>query len=301
MISISLALGFALLGPPAPVIAPAETAGEPAIAPAELPAEQAGSQPVVQRPGEGTPPPEHEPKDPGLPIYDSEPGPVEPVEPVEPQPGDDALPTWSEEPIAEPLDDAWYAPEMQPAKLPGEPRRGIGLLVGGSLGFAAMFTRQWITQIVCSDVYCGFRGNLDRVFLLGSIGMIGGGAWMEGRHTGFMRGHWKDPMRPLVGRRAAGWTMFAVGLAGMITEAGLYMACYDAARGPFVELNGLAYTCRPAASVLMMDGSAVLSSVGFGLAMSAQSERREMAKRGKVVMLPYASADRAGVALVGRF
>jgi hypothetical protein len=299
MASVSLALTFALLGPPEPVIAPADKAGEPAIAPAELPAEKAGSGPAVQRPGEGTPPPEHEPKDPGLPIYEVEPAPVEP-QPVEPQP-DDALPTWSEEPIAEPLDDPWAAPEMPPAKLPGEPMRGIGLLVGGSLGFAAMFTRQWITQIVCSDVYCGFRGNLDRLFLLGSIGMIGGGAWMEGRHKGFMRDHEQQPMRPLVGRRAAGWTMFAVGLAGMITEAGLYMACYDAARGPFVELSGLSYTCRPAASVLMMDGSAVLSSVGFGLAMSAQAERREMAKRGKVVMLPYASADRAGVALVGRF
>lgn len=299
MASIAVALTLALLGPPEPVIAPAGQAGEPAIAPAELPGEKASSQPVVQRPGEAAPEPE-----PGLPSYETEPPPGEPSEPVEPPPpSDDILPTWSDEPISEPLDDPWYAPEQPPAKLPGEPRRGIGLLAGAGVGFAAVFTRQWITELTCSDVYCGFRGNLDRVVLLGSLAMIGGGAWMEGRHKGFMRNHDQKPMRPLLGRRAAGWTMFAVGLAGMITEAGLYMACYDAARGPFLEANGFSYTCRPTASVLMMDGSAVLSSVGFGLAMSAQAERRQMAgkKAAKVMMLPYASADRAGAALVGRF
>ena len=36
MASVSLALTFALLGPPAPVIGPAGTAGEPAIAPADM-------------------------------------------------------------------------------------------------------------------------------------------------------------------------------------------------------------------------------------------------------------------------
>jgi hypothetical protein len=303
MVSLGLAFSLVLLGPPEEVIAPAGQAGEPAIAPAELPGDKASSKPVVQRPGEPAPEPAVEPE-PGLPSYETEPPPVEPGDPVEPPPpSDDALPTWSEEPISEPLDDPWNAPDQPPAKLPGEPRRGVGLLVGGSLGFAVIFTRQWVTELMCTDVYCGFRGNLDRLVLLGSIGMIGGGAWMEGRHKGFMRDHEGKPMRPLLGRRAAGWTMFAVGLAGMITEAGLYMACYDGARGPFVDASGFSYTCRPAASVVMMDGSAVLSSVGFGLAMSAQSERREMTRKkaAKVVMLPYASADRAGLALIGRF
>ncbi|MFV8752337.1 hypothetical protein ACNOYE_17445 [Nannocystaceae bacterium ST9] len=304
-----VSLGFVIalvLGPPGPteVIAPVQQPGEPAIAPAELPSDRA-SAPVVQRPGQTEPT-----SDPGLPSYQDEPSEPEPSEPgpsepVEPPPGDESLPTWSEEPIAEvddPFDDPWNEPGMPPPKLPGEPSMGIGLMIGGGIGFAAVFTRQWITELVCTDVYCGFRGNLDRLVLLGSIGMIGGGAWMKGRHKGFMRNHDQQPRRPLLGRRATGWTLFALGMAGMIGEAGLYMACYDGARGPFVEQSGLAYTCRPTASVLMMDGSAVMASIGFGLAMSAQAERREMARGGaKVTMLPYASAGRAGVALVGRF
>jgi hypothetical protein len=306
MASLGLALTFVLLGPPGPVVAPAEQPGEPAIAPAELPSEQASSQPVVQRPGQAPPQPEPA-TEPGLPSYDEqpvEPTPGEPAEqPVEPPPpSSDELPTWSTEPVREPIEDPWAAPEMRPAKLPGEPRRGVGLLVGGGMGFAVVFTRQWISALMCNDVHCGYRGNFDRLFLLGSIGMIGGGAWMEGKYRGFMRNHEQQPIRPLVGRRAAGWTLFAIGIAGMITEASLYMACYDGAKGPFLEMNGFSYTCRPTASVLMIDGSAVLSSVGFGLAMSAQAERKQQgARRGKVAMLPYASADRAGLALVGRF
>ena len=303
LVSVSVALTLALFGPPDSVIAPAGQPGEPAIAPAELPSDKA-SKPVVQQPSVRPIEAEPAPLGPSLPDDASEPAPEEPSPKLEPAPADtgtdDGLPTWSDEPIAEPLDDPWNAPEQPPAKLPGEPRRGVGLLVGASLGFAVVFTRQWITQLTCSDVYCGFRGNFDRLVLLGSIGMIGGGAWMEGRHKGFMRNHDGKPARVLLGRRATGWTLFALGLAGMITEAGLYMACYDGARGPFVERNGFSYTCRPAASVLMMDGSAAMASVGFGLAMSAQSERREAGKT-KVALLPYASADRAGLALIGRF
>lgn len=304
MVSFGFGLTLALLGSPEPVISPAGQAGDPAIAPAELPSDKASSKPVVQQPGQR--PSEPEP-DTELPSYEPEPDPSEPsdsdvpVEPLEPPQTYGDLPTWSEEPIGEPLDEPWNQPAMKPPKLPGEPKRGVGLLVGASLGFAVVFTRQWVTELMCADVYCGFRGNFDRLVLLGSIGMVGGGAWMEGRHKGFMRGHDGKPMRSLLGRRAAGWTMFAVGLAGMVTEAGLTMACYDGARGPFVQRDGFSYTCRPAASVLMMDGSAVLSSVGFGLAMSAQAERREMGKAAKVAMLPYASSDRAGLQLIGKF
>ncbi len=302
MVSLGVALTLVFLGPPGEAIAPAGQAGEPAIAPAELPSEKASS-PTVQRPSElpnYAEPVEPKPVEPG-PSEPVEPGPSEPVEPVEPPPSE-SLPTWAEQPLAEPFEEPWTEPG-KPPKLLGEPPTGIGLLVGGSVGFAVVFTRQWVSELMCADLYCGFRGNLDRLVLLGSIGMIGGGAWLKGRHTGFMRNHDQQPLRPLLGRRAAGWTLFAVGLAGMIAEAGLTMACYDGARGPFVELDGFSYTCRPTASVLMMDGSAVLSSVGFGLAMSAQSERREAGKTAspKVTMLPYATAGRAGLALVGRF
>lgn len=308
MVSLGLGLGFtlALLGPPESVITPVGQPGDPAIAPAELPSDAASSKPVVQQPGQQPGPQPSEP-DSELPSYEPEPDVAEPSDPQPPSeqevpPPSDALPTWSDEPVGEPLDYPWNEPGTGPTTLPGEPKRGIGLLVGAGLGFAVVFTRQWVTELMCEDVYCGFRGNFDRLVLLGSIGMVGGGAWMNGRHKGFMRTHQDKPMRSLLGRRAAGWTMFAVGLAGMVTEAGLTMACYDGASGPFVKLDGFSYTCRPAASVLMMDGSAVLSSVGFGLAMSAKAERREMsAKAAKVAMLPYASSDRAGLQLVGQF
>lgn len=304
MTSLALALHLALAGPPEEVIAPPSQPGEPAIAPAELSSERA-SQPTVQRPGQTQP-------DAGLPTYDEpaigdpvEPGPSEPGPsesgPNEPTPDED-LPTWSEQPIGAPIEDPWDAPALEPVKLPGEPPRGVGLLAGAGVGFALVFTKQWIEQIVCTDVYCGYRGNFDRLVLLGSLGLIGGGAWLEGRHTGFMRLHHDKPQRKLLGRRAAGWTLFSLGMVGMIAEATLYMTCYDAAKGPFLEQSGFSYTCRPAASVLMMDGSATMAAVGFGLGMSAEAERKEARKgAAKLVLLPLVDRERAGLALVGRF
>jgi hypothetical protein len=299
MTSLALALHLVLAGPPEEVIAPPPQPGEPAIAPAELPSEQAAA-PTVQRPGQTQP-------DGALPTYDQptssdpvEPGPSEPG-PSEPGPSEE-LPTYAEQPIGAPIEDPWDAPALEPVKLPGEPPRGVGLLAGAGVGFAVVFTKQWIEQIVCTDVYCGYRGNFDRLVLLGSLGMIGGGAWLEGRHTGFMRRHHDEPQRKLLGRRAAGWTLFSLGMVGMIAEATLYMTCYDGAKGPFLEQSGFSYTCRPAASVLMMDGSATLAAIGFGLGMSAEAERKEARKGAtKLALLPFADRERGGLALIGRF
>lgn len=298
MTSLALALHLALVGPPDEVVAPSAQPGEPAIAPAELPSERA-SQPTVQRPGQTQP-------DGELPTYD-QPTTSDPVEPPSgetppaEQPADEALPTWSDTPVGAPIDDPWDAPPLEPVKLPGEPPRGVGLLAGAGVGFAVVFTKQWIEALVCEDVYCGYRGNFDRLFLLGSLGLIGGGAWLEGKHTGFMRRHHDKPVRKLVGRRAAGWTLFSLGMVGMIAEASLYMTCYDGARGPFLEQSGFSYTCRPTASVLMMDGSATLAAIGFGLGMSAEAERKDARNNTKLALLPYADLQRAGLALVGRF
>lgn len=305
MASLALALHFVLAGPPGEVIAPPTQPGEPAIAAAELPGEAAASEPTVQRPGQ----PEGE-----LPSYDQPDttdttDPADPVDPPPTPPGpsespseNEALPTWSEQPVGAPIEDPWAAPRAEPSKLPGEPRRGVGLLAGAGVGFAVVFTKQWISELVCTDVYCGYRGNIDRLFMLGSVALIGGGAWMEGRHRGFMRHHEGLPARRLLGRRAAGWTLFSLGMVGMIAEAGMTMACYDGARGPFFEQSGFVYTCRPTASVLLMDGSATLAAVGFGLGMSAEGERKQ-ARTGapKLTLLPFADRQRAGLALVGRF
>lgn len=306
---LPLALALSLFGPPvqrpsqpsgvqddrADAIAPVQPQpGEPAIAPAQIEGERA-SEPPPELPALDTPPPEAEPApEQDDPFAEPSVGPGPPS-----QPSESDLPSWNTQPVDTSVPNEWNAPP-QPGAIPGAPNRGTGYFIGAGLLFGGVLTRQWVTELICADVYCGFRGNLDRVLLLGSIGLAGGGAWMEGRYREFKRDYEGKPARSLTGRRAAGWTLFSLGIVGMISEAALTMTCYDGAKGPFFVQDGLSYTCRPTASVLMMDGSALMAAIGFGLAMSGEAAKRER-KRVQTAVMPMASPDRAGLVFVGRF
>ena len=292
--SVALAL---FLGPPArppvqtPNVSPTQPQpGEPAIAPAAIEGEAAIAEPAL------TPEP----------IESLEPEPVEPEPEPEPGPGSD-LPSWQADPSelppdGEPRDDVhvdeWGTPIAPPPKR--GPPKGGGFFAGAGVLFGAMITKQWITALVCDDVYCGWRGNADRALGLGVMGLSFGGGWFDGRRRAYWAVDADKPAKKLTGRRAAGWTMFALGLGGLIADAALYNACYQNADGPYTKITGFTYTCSPVASVVVVDLSTLIGAVGLGMGTSAESQRRHH-KKYQLSLAPWGGRGQAGLSLSGRF
>lgn len=301
MISTALALAVALLcGPPGerpPVQSPSITpiqpqVGEPAIAPAHvesvpegeaMPAEPPPGEPVVEQPPV-EPEPQPEPGGNELPSWQS--GPVEPPPPT----GD---------PTDVPLVDEWGVPVAPPPPKPLPPKGG-GLYAGAGALLGIMITRQWITALLCEDVYCGWRGNFDRVMSLGVMGLAAGGGWLDGRRRAYIRHDEGLPPGNLVPRRAAGWTLFAVGLGGLIADTVFYNLCYQQALGPYTQLDGFRYTCSPIASVVVVDFSTAFGATGIALGMSAESQKKNR-KKFDLALVPFGGRGQAGFSVGGRF
>ncbi|HLT35511.1 MAG TPA: hypothetical protein VK034_04475, partial [Enhygromyxa sp.] len=108
------------------------------------------------------------------------------------------------------------------------------------------------------------------------------------------------PAKNPIGRRAAGWTMFALGLGGMIADTVLYHRCYDDARGPYTQIDGFRYTCSPVISVVTLDLSTLVGATGLGLALSGESQLRKRRKL-DVSVAPWGGRGQAGLTLGGRF
>jgi hypothetical protein len=287
-----------LLGPPSgerppvqsPAVSPVQPQpGEPAIAPAHV-------DHVAEQP-EPLPPEQPQP----------DPATVEPA-PTEPPPDENgALPSWQSDPLpsdrGDPADippvDEWGTPIEPPPPKPGPPKGG-GLFGGAGAMLGVMVTRQWITALVCEDVYCGWRGNFDRVLSLGVMGLAAGGGWLHGRRRAYLQHEAGTPAKPPTGRRAAGWTLFALGFGGLIADTVLSNLCYQQAKGPYTQLSGFSYTCSPVASVVVVDISTLIGAVGIGMGMSAESQIRNRAKFDLAVS-PYAGQGQAGLSLSGRF
>lgn len=310
--SVALVL---LLGPPADesrrppvqspqtsVISPTQPApGEPAIAPADVGGERAVTEPA--------------PIDPG-PIAEPEPEPT----PTEPAP-DSELPSWQSEPIPDPEDlpggttnpqvDEWGMPLPPPEKPKKRgPPKGGGFYAGAGALLGIMITKQWIMALTCEeDVFCGWRGNIDRGLGLGVMGLAAGGGWFQGRREAYWAHDAGKPAKPLTGRRAAGWTMFAVGLGGLLADAILYNVCYTGAVGPYTKLAGFSYTCSPVASVVIVDLSTAIGAVGMGMGLSAESQRKFRKKYDRAAgpdrvtwsVAPWGGRGQAGLSLSGRF
>jgi hypothetical protein len=309
--SVALAL---LLGPPAdesrrplvqspqtPAISPTQPdPGEPAIAPAEVAGERAFTEPA--------------PIDP-LPVQD-------PPPPTEPEPGSE-LPSWQSDPVPDPDSqqegptdttdtsdlpvDEWGTP-LPPPEKPIPPKGGGFYAAAGAL-LGVMITKQWIMALNCDDVYCGWRGNIDRGLGLGVMGLSVGGGWFQGRRAAYLAHDAGKPFKPLTGRRAAGWTLFAVGLGGLLADAVLYNICYSDAVGPYTKIEGFTYTCSPVTSVVIVDFSTLIGAVGMGVGLSAESQRRfhrkyeNAAATGRVQwnVSPWGGRGTAGLSLSGRF
>src|SRR5690349_21243855 len=227
MISPALVLPLALLfGPEAgrppvqtPVVSPTQPQpGEPAIAPARIDGEAAIAEPAPM------------PIDPGT---QPEPWPEPQPEPQPEPPPDGDLPSWQVDPGPTPPPDRnpdvdeWGAPLPQPQ--PKLPPKGGGFYAGAGALLGIMITKQWITALNCDDVYCGWRGNIDRGLGLGVMGLAAGGGWFDGRRAARKAYDAGKPPKPLTGRRAAGWSLFALGLGGLIADAVLYNVCYSSA------------------------------------------------------------------------
>jgi hypothetical protein len=304
--SMALAL---LLGPPdarppvqSPAISPAQPLpGEPAIAPAGVEGERAVTSepapidpgPTTETPTETEPPPEGPASEGELPSW-QRPGPA---------PG---TPQAQGDPTDTPLVDEWGTPIAPPEK--PIPPRGAGFYAGAGALFGIMVTKQLAMGLTCDDVYCGWRGNIDRGLGLGVMGLAIGGGWFQGRRAAFLAHDAGVPAKPLTGRRAAGWTMFALGLGGLIADTVLYNVCYSSATGPYTKLDGFKYTCSPVASVLVIDFSTLIGAVGMGLGLSAESQRKhhkkyESAKAARVQWLvsPWAGRGQAGLSVSGSF
>ncbi|PRQ03530.1 Agglutinin receptor precursor [Enhygromyxa salina] len=305
MVSPALVLAAALLlGPPSgdqrppvqtPKVSPIQPQpGDPAIAPAHVETEAAA---------EPTPMPA-DPTTPEPAIADEpEPAPEPEPQPA-PEPGPTELPTWQSEPVV-PADDGspelldeWGSPTLAPVK--PEPRRGVGLYAAAGGLFGVLITRQWVTALSCDDPHCGHRGNADRVFGLALMGFAGGGGWLEGRRTAYLRHEADEPVKQPKGRRAAGWTLFAVGIGGLIADTALYNLCYERAVGPYTQVNGFRYTCSPITSVVVIDLSTALGAVGLGLGLSAESQLRNR-KKYELSVAPWGGRGQAGLSLSGRF
>jgi hypothetical protein len=301
MISASLLVTGALLfGPPSgdrptPVLAPTQPQpGEPAIAPAEIDAERAGPEPMPAQPGELEP----------------EPATIEQPEPTpEAEPGD-TLPSWQEGPSVEPdpgdttpIAD-WttpIAPDLVAPEIKEAPAKGWGLVGAAGGVFGGMVVTQLITGFRCeADVYCGTRGWPWRLFGIGTMGLAGGGGWMQGKRVAWDRAEAGSPVKNPIGRRAGGWAMFVLGLGGLITDAALYQLCYDGRRGPYIEIDGFRYTCSPVISVVTLDLSTLVGATGLGLALSAESQLRNR-KRFDLSVAPWGGRGQAGLSVAGRF
>lgn len=294
LVSASVVLAL-LLGPPArppvqsPTVSPTQPQpGEPAIAPAEIGGEAAIAEPE--------PAPIDSPVAP-------EPQPTEPT--PEPDPG---LPSWQNDPTEVPppggdpgeavVVDDWGAPLPPPEK--PIPPKGAGFYAGAAVFFGAMITKQWVMALTCADVYCGYRGIADRVLSAGVMGMAAGGGWYDGRRAAYLRHDAGKPPKSLTGRRAAGWTMFALGIGGVIADAVLYNVCYSSADGPYTKITGFSYTCSPVASVVILDLSTLVGAVGLGLGVSGESQRRHQ-KKYQMSLAPWGGRGQAGLSLSGRF
>jgi hypothetical protein len=296
--SVALAL---LLGPPAdarppvqspqtPAMGPTQPhAGEPAIAPAHVEGEAAITEPPAPAP--------------------IDPGPTAEPQPSEPAP-EGELPSWqgtTPTPDTQPAEgdptdtlmiDEWGTPLPPPEK--PSPPKGNGFYAGAGALFGVMITKQLVMGLMCEDVYCGWRGNMDRGLGLGVMGLAAGGGWFQGRRAAFLAHDAGKPAKPLTGRRAAGWTMFAVGLGGLIADAVLYNVCYSSAIGPYTKLQGFSYECSPIASVVIVDFSTLIGAVGMGMGLSAESQRRHH-KKYEMAVSPWGGRGQAGLSLSGRF
>lgn len=301
---------------PEPAVAPGSSQpAEAAIAPARVDNEAAGG-PTVQKPGSASPEPVGaQPVEPVAegpaevaPLGEPEPEPAPEPEPgglpsadapvAEPSEGG-GLPTWGEAPVAQASDpetEGWAVEE----EFVKPPPNGVGLYSTAALLFGTAITKQWVMEISCGDdAYCGGRGLIDDFLMFGAIGFAGAGGWKHGEHI-----RWKAEQagKPAVvprGRQIAGWTVFAIGMAGLITDLGLYQACYSSALGPYTQIDGFRYTCSPAASIVVTDVSGLAGAIGAGLGMSAQRQIR--ASKVDVSIAPAGGRGRVGLSLTGRF
>jgi hypothetical protein len=291
-----LLLGALLLGPPGgerqtPVLTPTQPQrGEPAIAPAVIDSERAGPEPepMLAQPDELPPEPMLEP---------------------DPEPEPDALPSWEEGPSpadpneSTPLAD-WQTPVDPNAVRPQineGPAKGWGLIGAAGGIYGGMVVTQLITGFRCeADVYCGTRGWPWRLLGLTTMGFAGGGGWIQGKRVAWNREQEGKPVKNPVGRRAAGWTMFVLGLAGFVTDAALYHRCYDGQQGPYFELAGFRYTCSPNIPVTTHNLSTLVGASGLGVAMSAESQLRAQRKV-ELSVSPWGGRGQAGFSVAGRF
>src|SRR5690606_4800149 len=222
-----------------------------------------------------------------MPAKPSEPEPVasEP-EPVasEPAPAPSELPSWQETPAPNvPLDQAtpiadWTTPVDPAVAAASEqaPPPGMALFAPAIGFFGTMVISQLITGISCdNDVYCGTRGWPWRFMGIATMGFAAGGGWFQCQRIAWDRAQAGKPAKNPVSRRAAGWTMFILGLGGFVADTTLYHLCYDDARGPYTEIVGFRYSCSPVISVVTLDLSTLLGATGLGLALSAEGQLRK--------------------------
>jgi hypothetical protein len=300
ILALPVLMGVLAFGPPDEVLTPTQPqAGEPAIAPAQIDAERAG------RAG-----PERLPTEPPAPT---------PVDQPEPEP---SLPSWQDD--AAPSEEPGEGPSESPSERPEEPtaiadwttpvdptyvadpidsgdpgpRKGWGLIGAAGGMFGGMVLSQLFTGLGCTDVYCGTRGWPWRAMGLATVGLAGSGGWVVGQRLAWEQREGIRPVRSPTGRRAAGWSLFALGLAGMIADTALYQLCYDGQRGAYFEQEGFRYSCSPVISVVTLDLSTLVGATGLGLALSAEGQRRAAAS---FSLSPWGGRGQAGLSLSGRF
>ena len=293
---LTSALAF---GPPDEVLTPTQPhVGEPAIAPAVIDSERAGPEPTEGIAEVPTPDPvvEPGPGDAGLPSWNADPVPGDPsgaptdaVPPVE-GPSEAGLQDWTA-----PVDPDY----VQPSEDPG-PGKGWGLISLAGGFFGGMIVTQIITGVTCSDAYCGTRGWPWRIMGLGITGFAGGGGWLQGKRTAWERSRDGEPPAKLTGRRVAGWTVFTLGIAAMVTDAALYQLCYDGAKGPYFQQEGFRYTCSPIASVVTLDLSTLAAATGLGLGLSGEAQRKHR-RHLDLGLSPWGGRGQAGLSVSGRF
>jgi hypothetical protein len=292
MTSASLMLtGALLLGPPSgdrqtPVLTPSKTQpGEPAIAPAHVDAERAGPDPMLAQPTDPEPVAAAEPEPSELPSWQAEPGPTEgPRE-------------------ATPIADWTTAVDVEvvPAQSKQAPPGGVGVFAPAIAMYGLMITTQLVAGTVCEqDAYCGTRGWPWRAMGFATVGLAGLGGWLHGTRVAWNRSEAGLPEKKLIGRRAAGWSLFVLGVGGMIADTALYQLCYDGRRGPYMELEGFRYTCSPMTSVVTLHLSTLVGATGLGLGLSGESQRRKQPKF-DLSVAPWGGRGQAGVSVGGRF
>jgi hypothetical protein len=297
--SASLCLAYALLGPPdqgpserqTPVLTPTQPhRGEPAIGPAQSDGDRAVAEPEAQ------------PLDPVEPPLEPEPA---------PEPGTE-LPSWEADPAPAPVGDPGSAPIADwttpvesfapPIAAPAPPPKGTALFGAAAGVFGLMVVTQLGTGVVCeADVYCGTLGWPWRMLGFTTVGLAGGGGWQLGKRIAWDRVQAGEPVKKPTGRRVAGWSMFALGVGGMIADTILYQQCYDGVRGPYLEIDGFRYTCSPNISVVTLDLTTLLGAVGLGLALSAESQQQHNRRAFDLSVSPWGGHGQAGMSVGGRF